>query len=228
MAIFGAGDGNEPSAVEVLEEVQKHLPLYLLVDLVEAHYRSRRNKLFMSAVGILSTLTVGSGATIYTMYTNYDQQAETRTQRQIQASEDERARQEMNTDRLEARQRTATRIDFVRSLRSFGATQSLPVGTTPELSLSAGERRQFKLATNDDNATNYRIGYTVITGGRELVMYLYRRGDSAMAPVDSNNRRGNLVTSITFPAEDGAEYYLEIEELIGDPGDFRLTLDALG
>ena len=227
MAIFGAGDGNEPSAVEVLEEVQKHLPLYLLVDLVEAHYRSRRNKLFMSAVGILSTLTVGSGATIYTMYTNYDQQAETRTQRQIEESEKERARQEINTDRLEARQRTATRIDFVRSLRSFEATQSLPVGIT-ELSLSAGERRQFTLATNDDNATSYRIGYNVITGGLELVMYLYRRGDSAMDPVDSNNRRGNLVTSITFPAEDGAEYYLEIEELIGDSGDFWLTLDALG
>ena len=75
MAIFGAGDSNEPSAVELLEEARKHLPLYLLLDLVEAHYRSRRNKWFASAVGILATAVAGSGAGIYSMYTNYVQQA---------------------------------------------------------------------------------------------------------------------------------------------------------
>ena len=223
MSIFNRDQDNPPSAVAVLEEVRKHLPLHLLVELVEAHYRRRRNGAFMWAVGILATIVMGSAATLYTVYASYVQQAETRTEQAIEAREIETE----GTERAEARQRTATRIDFVRSLRSFRDSRPLPIGEELDVVLSAGERRQFRISGGDVAAERYEVRASALTAGLEPLMYLYKRGSSSMDPVESNNRRGRLVDSVTFAAERGVDYYLEVEELVGDVGSIRLGVSAM-
>ena len=51
------------------------------------------------------------------------------------------------------------------------------------------------------------------------VMYLYQLGNGIVNPVAASARQ-----SLSFNYEDEGTYYLEVEELLSDPGEFKLGL----
>ena len=223
---------SQPSAAELLEEIRKHGPVNILVELVEARYRERRSKVFWSIVLAFATLMAGSGGIVYS-------QIEAREQLEREEREQEAVQQEIE-ERTEQRKRTATRLQFARTARSFETARiELTVGNNSlPVRLDSGERKQFRISSLDDGSL-YRIGYEDVLdpdagdGSRELrepipepIMYLYRSepDDIVSEPIDSNNIGGLVETFMSFTYKDGGVYHLEVEELIGDPVRFGLTL----
>ena len=234
--------GNDPpaeykttQATEVLDEVLKHVPLTLVVELVESRYRDRRNKFFATIIGAVLSVMIASVTVAYQMYTRTEatEQDEQRQQRQ---EERNRLIESRRTERTQELARTATRLQFARTVQSFEDTDgTLETNRSLAVELGPGERKEFLIDVISGGRYSIRVTASqraeVPSGATELevattnavaftpVMYLYQLGDGIVNPVAASTRR-----SLSFDYEDEGTYFLEVEELLRDPGEFMLTV----
>ena len=229
--------GGEPAptdrvSIEGLEQVMKHLPLGLVVEIVEARYRDRRNRFFLQVLGGVLTLIVAGATLMSQVYTGMVETEQAEIERQLQLQQE----REQNRIRAEYRgelERTRTRLQFARTLQSFDAdniVETLEIGQPARVQLEPGERKQFAISitgtgrysiTASDPQRAEIDGSLATTPAFTPVMYLYQLGDGIVNPLDVSTTR-----SMFFDYSDGT-YYLEVEELLRDPGEFTLTVARL-
>ena len=226
---LGSGSSaSKPIATEPLDELLTSMPLSIVVELVESRYRDRRNKFFLRIVIAVLGLVGASGTVAYEVYTRAEDAREQAAARQ-RDSERERFEQARRAEYRGALERTATRLQFARTLQSFENTNGdLELGIPLSVTLRPGERKQFSIGIT--NGGRYRIGATeprrtevgANTTGNVVftpVMYLYELGDGIVNPMAASARQ-----SLSFNYEEEGIYYLEVEELLSDPGEFILEL----
>lgn len=226
------GDGpaeQEKTAMEVLEEVMKHLPLSLVVEIVESRYRDRRNRFFLQVLGGVLTLILTGSTILYQVYRTIEDAEQAEREQQFQLQQ-QRERSRVRAEYTEQLERTRTRLQFARTLQSFDAGNidgSLVIEQPVRVQLNPGERKQFAISiagagrygiiasdpqrTETDNTVASVPAFTP-------VMYLYQLGDGIVNPLDASTTR-----SMFFSYDEGT-YYLEVEELLSDAGEFTLTV----
>ena len=206
----------------------RSMPLGVVVELVESRYRDRRNKFFVQVILAVLSLVAASGAVAYEVYTRAEDREQTAADQQRE-SERTRFEQARRAEYRRALERTATRLQFARTLQSFENNDGeLAPGNPLHAILRPGERKQFLIDVISGG--RYRIGATepqraeveADTAGNVVftpVMYLYQLGNGIVNPVSASARQ-----SLSFNHEDEGTYYLEVEELLSDPGEFVLEL----
>ena len=206
----------------------KSMPLSVVVELVESRYRDRRNRFFLQVMLAVLSLVAASGTIAYQVYTRTEERNRQAAEQQQQVERD-RFEQARRAEYRRALERTATRLQFARTLQSFENTDGeLIPGIPLDVALRPGERKQFLIEVM--NGGRYRIGASEprrTEVEREImgnvvftpVMYLYQLGNGIVNPVAASARQ-----SLSFNYEDEGTYYLEVEELLSDPGEFILGL----
>ena len=212
-----------------LDELLKHVPLSVLVELVEHRYRDRRNRAAIAVVGGALTLLAGSAALGYQMFLQMPATA-------TEAVNDgqQRARREEYTER---RARAQTRQQFARTAQSFeslngslGLDQShpvfLPVGARHHYRVNITAEGRYRISISDRAAVGEETPAVPFTP----VMYLYqlREGEQIARPegteIDTPFFDFNYEEDEVSDEERERAYYLEVESLLGDAGTFTLTL----
>ena len=135
----------------------------------------------------------------------------------------------LDREREAARGNFGNQLEYTRTRRSFDdATVVLP-GNPQRIDFDYGESRRFRL---DASAGSYRIDVVAVTEFFDPVVYLYRHGtvpasdpDAPIEALDSNDdvEPGNLNSRIDMQIEDGWTYYIEVSELVGEPGEATVT-----
>lgn len=238
---LGLGSTRQPPSTDtkVLNDLLEHVPLSLLVELVEHRYRDRRNRFVITILTAALSLCGASAGLLYQMYRDLPEAAE--------AVVDIERQQEYN----ERRERALTRQQFARTAQSFGVINgSLELQQPQPVQLGTGQRHHYSLNLVQEGG--YRISMTNRRASSDSetpevpftpVMYLYRLrdGEPIARPVGTNI--GGLFFDFDYDAttppprdeddaaprenESGAwSYFLEVESLLGDAGSFTLTLET--
>ena len=226
---IGLGGGDpEPTPTESVDEMLKSMPLSVVVELVESRYRDRRNRFFLQIMVAVLSLVAASGTFAYQVYTRAEEGNRRAAEEQRQ-DEMDRFEQTRRAEYRRELERTATRLQFARTLQSFENNDGeLTPGNPLDVALRPGERKQFLIEVVSGG--RYRIGATepqrtdveTEAMGNVVftpVMYLYQLGNGIVNPVAASARQ-----SLSFNYEDEGTYYLEVEELLSDPGEFTLEL----
>lgn len=230
-------DEQRPTPTDVLDAVSKHVPLTIVVELVESRYRDRRNRFFAAVLGSVLTLVVGSGAVAFQIYTINEARAREAAKEQREVAEQQRVERETTERRARYRQeleRTETRLQFARTLQSFQTENieddELALDRQLHVSLDPGERKKFSVALVNGGPYSIRVDDKQHPPGMELtttnplpltpVMYLYRLGRGIVNPV-----KASATVSLPFTYEDEGTYFLEVEELLREPVEFTLTVE---
>ena len=154
---LGSGD-SKPTPIESVDEILKSMPLSVVVELVESRYRDRRNRFFVKIMLAVLSLVAASGTIAYQVYTRTEtrEQAAAEQQRELERDRFEQARR---AEYRRALERTATRLQFARTLQSFENTDGeLTPGNPLNVALRPGERKQFLIDVMSGG--RYRIGAT--------------------------------------------------------------------
>ena len=230
---IGTNNPHPPSNTQALEELLKHAPLSLLVELVEHRYRDRRNKFVITILTAALSLCGASAGLLYRMYSDLPQAAEEVVEEGREAG---RQADNKNIPNAESAPRLAS--NSPRTAQSFNILNgTLEVGQSQPVQLGVGQRHHYLLRLQDEG--RYRIVMTNrAPSGLEApavpftpVMYLYqlRQGEPIARPIDTNI--GALFFEFSHETGGGDEeddvssYFLEVESLLGDAGSFTLALE---
>ena len=186
-----------------------------LTDLVTAELKRRRRATLRWLLGLLVPLLAVALAGVIQTY--IDTTVENRLAAAAAAEEDEL--------REDAEARVRNRVGYSRDTSAFGDVRSLSLGTT-RVTLARSQRAVFELAAGRGE---YRIDASAI-GDMDPVLYLYVQplGSEAAEAIESNDDfDDSLNARIEAVLESGARYYVEVQELIGEPGEVELSVQAL-
>ncbi len=224
MSLLSSSDQERP-ANEVLDDLLKHGSISVVVELVEHRYRDRRRRATWAVLGGVATLLIGALGLAQREYTR-------REAGQAVIEQEERevlARDLRVSTRRNELERAQTRLTFARTSQSFERRRPRPlsIDVPKTFTLRSGERRHFSFS--DASAGNYVI--QVDTAGDLTpdgipltpVLYLYRRTSGLADPIDFSSSR-----TLFFGYEEGATYYLEVEEILREPCELTLTVQARG
>lgn len=223
-------DGDsQPTAKQVLDDALRHVPLSIVVELVELRYRDQRNKFFLTVLGAVLTLVLGSATIGYQLYMRTEEN-ERRREEQRRAEQTQREQDAIRADYIERLTRTETRLNFARTRQSFNVTNgSLAIDRPLRVTLGPGERKQFTVRA--ENEGRYRINLTEARRAQAAagitapvaftpVMYLYKLRDDFVDPLATGR------SSLSFDADSGT-HFLEVEELLSDAGSVVITVTQL-
>ena len=219
-----------PLTKEDSERLTEHMPVGLLVELVEFRFRDRLKRIFWAGLStLLMAMLAISGISSRLQDSARERElAEIESTRQSEVdAERERQRQRRVDEHTASLSRAGYRLQYARTPRSFErATEALEVGASLPVELQRGARRQFSV-----NATGGRHSVRISDAQRAPgapdspvpftpVMYLYQQNrNDIVVPLNHSTR-----SLLSFSHTDAGIYYLEVEELLGDPGGFTLTL----
>lgn len=228
----GQPSATDRASIEGLEQVMQHLPLGLVVEIVEARYRDRRNRFFLQVLGGVLTLIVAGTTIMFQVYTRMVETEQTEIEQQLQLQQ-EREQNRVRAEYGAELERTRTRLQFARTLQSFDAgniDDTLEIGQPIRVQLEPGERKQYAINITDTGRYSITASDPQRTEMDRVlatapaftpVMYLYQLGSGIVNPLEVSTTR-----SMFFDYSDGT-YYLEVEELLRDPGEFTLIVGGL-
>lgn len=219
-----SGDQERPPN-EDLDDMLRHGSISVVVELVEHRYRDRRRRATWMVLGGVATLLVGALSLANQVYMwNEAQAAAAAQEARAELARGERVRRRRNE--LE---RAQTRLTFARTSQSFQTreTRALKADTPLTFNLGPGERRLFSFS--GASAGNYviqvSIAEDVTADGIPLtpLLYLYQQTSGVADPIDFSSSR-----TLFFGYEEGETYYLEVEEVLREPCELTLTVQARG
>ena len=131
--------------------------------------------------------------------------------------------------RESAQSRVSNRIGYLRDATPFIDARPVGLGRTP---VTLGTDERLPLALRFDAPGTYRIDAISLDQSLDPVLYLYRQriSGTAVDAVASNGDYGdqNLNSRLDMRLEIDTFYYIEIEELVGNPGVIDILFERIG
>ena len=213
-----------------LERLSENVPVSLIVELVEFRYRDRFKRIFWAGLTTLLTATLAVSGLSFRYQEGQRAIAMQQELQDVERLRQEEERRQIN-EYTERMSRADFRLQFARTPRSFAsATLRLEVGVPRHIAMRRGQQTQLLL--NAEAEGRYIIRASNLqrdmrdAGADSPVLftpliYLYRQDrDTIVEPMAYSAR-----TDLAFEHTGAETYYLEVEELLGDPGQLTLTLD---
>ena len=213
-----------PDGEQTAVPVPPHVPLDLVIELVESRIRQRRRASIRWGVGIaiaLISVTLGAATLVFNQVFNdaFDQ-AFIQAGQELQKDIDERLREE-------TRERAPARLGYLRAAESFSGAPSARLGITV---VELDYNQRAPLALQIDASGRYRIDVIAVDADLDPVVYLYQRQINGIAfdAIDYDDDSGDGFNSrIERRLDANTPYYLEIEEISGISGDFNVAIQRL-
>ena len=190
----------EAAAAAALARAQQNAVLDLVVEVVESRYQKRRVQDRRWWIGIIVagfTLYAAAGALYYSII-------------------------EDSIGRVEAEAETANRrLDTPEQTTPPSANVIQP-GSAQEVDLGLDERARYLLDIQE--TATYRLDAIAATDS-DPVLYLYQQEGGTLVTVRSDDDGGDGLNSrIVETLSNSAIYYIEVEDLFGEPGSFTLSV----
>ena len=195
------------------------VPIDTIVDLTIARIQQRRKASFRWGIVAL----IGLATLLVAVFEVERRRFETA------AAEERQRLQDTFQDTLqeEERARAPNRLGYLRDADLFADAEPAMVGRTP-VELGVDEVGRFALQI--DQSGMYRIEAIAEEQGLDPLLYLYqlRLSETAVDAIDFNDDFNGLNSRIDTALDADRMYYVEIQELGGDPGSIALMLERTG